>query len=183
MQGEPGTAHGGREGAGAQRPDRRPAKAGQRPRSPRRGRELRTEGRGRNDAQPASQRAMRGRRARAASSVNAQSAPVWVLGKTAVRVCGASRLRDGRSAGRRERGGVTGRRRRQESKRRLLLRGADRAATGVARTNRAICESGRIINLQSTLTDLAADALKPSHLKTRGECRKSGILAESAVIS
>lgn len=116
-------------------------------------------------------------------SVNAQSAPVWVLGKTAVRVCGASRLRDGRSAGRRERGGVTGRRRRQESKRRLLLRGADRAATGVARMNGAICESGRIINLQSTLTDLAADALKPSHLKTRGECRKSGILAESAVIS
>lgn len=96
---------------------------------------------------------------------------------------GASCLRDGRSAGRRERGGVTGRRRRQESKRRLLLRGADRAATGVARTNGAICESGRIINLQSTLTDLAADALKPSHLKTRGECRKSGILAESAVIS
>lgn len=174
MQGEPGAAHGGREGAGA--------KAGQRPRSPRRGRELRTEGRGRNDAQPASQRAMRGRRAWAASSVNAQSAPVWVLGKTAVRVCGASRLRDGRSAGRRERGGVTGRRRRQESKRRLL-RGADRAATGVARMNGAICESGRIINLQSTLTDLAADALKPSHLKTRGECRKSGILAESAVIS
>lgn len=86
MQGEPGAAHGGREGAGAQRPDRRPAKAGQRPRSPRRGRELRTEGRGRNDAQPASQRAMRGRRARAASSVNAQSAPVWVLGKTAVSV-------------------------------------------------------------------------------------------------
>lgn len=66
---------------------------------------------------------------------------------------------------------------------RLLLRGADRAATGVARMNGAICESGRIINLQSTLTDLAADALKPGHLKTRGECRKSGILAESAVIS
>lgn len=178
MQGEPGAAHGAHEGAGAQRPDRRPAKAGQRPRSPRRGRELRT-GHGRNDAQPTSQRAMRG--PRPPLTPRAHRFGCWGRRPSVFR--GASRLRDGRSAGRRERGGVTGRRRRQESKRRLLLRGADRAATGVARTNGAICESGRIINLQSTLTDLAADALKPSHLKTRGECRKSGILAESAVIS